>query len=156
METGPQNTNQEANETKTFTQAELDAIIQDRVKRERDKYKDFEDLKIKAQKFDEQEEANKSELQKAQDRATELEEKLKQKEHEESIREIRKKVADELKVPAELLTASTEEECRTQAQAIMTFATSQGYPAVKDGGEANTTQKKSTRDAFKEWADQQI
>ena len=72
METGTQNTNQEANETKTFTQAELDAIIQDRVKRERDKYKDFEDLKIKAQKFDEQEEANKSELQKAQDRATEL------------------------------------------------------------------------------------
>lgn len=157
METGNQNTNQEtnvtANEAKTFTQAELDAIVQDRVKRERQKYEGFEDLKAKAQKYDEQEEANKSELQKAQERATELEQKLKQKEHEDNIRDLRKKVADELKVPAELLTADTEEECRTQAQAIMSFATSQGYPAVKDGGEPNTTQKKAARDAFKEWAD---
>lgn len=148
------NQENQANETKTFTQAELDAIVQDRVKRERAKYDGFEDFKAKAQKYDEQEEANKSELQKAQERALELEEKLKKKEHEESIREMKKKVADELKVPADLLTGETEDECRTQAQAIMSFATSQGYPTVKDAGESNPVNKKSTRDQFKEWAEQ--
>ena len=147
------NQENQANETKTFNQAELDAIVQDRVKRERAKYDGFEDFKAKAQKYDEQEEANKSELQKAQERALELEEKLKKKEHEESIREMKKKIADELKVPADLLTGETEDECRTQAQAIMSFATSQGYPTVKDAGESNPVHKKSTRDAFKEWAD---
>ena len=34
--------------TKTFTQSELDAIISDRLKRERDKYADYETLKEKA------------------------------------------------------------------------------------------------------------
>lgn len=154
METGTQNTNQaEANETKTFTQAELDAIVQDRVKRERAKYEGFEDLKAKAQKYDEQEEANKTELQKAQERAQELEEKLKKKEHDETIRDMKKKVAEEMKVPVDLLTGETEDECKAQAQAIMSFATSQGYPSVKDAGESNPINKKSTRDAFKEWAD---
>lgn len=141
------------NDEKTFTQAELNTIVQDRVQRERVKYEGFEELKAKAQKYDEQEEAAKTELQKAQERAAELEEKLKKKEHEESIREMKKKVAEELKVPADLLTGETEDECRTQAQAILSFATSQGYPTVKDGGESNPVQKKSTRDSFKEWAE---
>lgn len=148
------NQENQANETKTFTQAELDAIVQDRVKRERAKYDGFEDFKAKAQKYDEQEEANKSELQKAQERASELEEKLKKKEHEESIREMKKKIADELKVPADLLTGETEDECRTQAQAIMSFATSQGYPTVKDAGESNPVNKKATRDQFAEYVSQ--
>ena len=153
METVNQETNTNETETKTFTQADLDRIVQERVNRERAKYEGFEDFKAKAQKYDEQEEANKTELQKAQERATELEAKLKQKEHEDSVREMKKKVAEEMKVPADLLTGDTEEACKEQAQAIMTFATSQGYPTIQDGGETNITQKKSARDSFKEWAD---
>lgn len=148
------NQENQANETKTFTQAELDAIVQDRVKRERSKYEGFEDFKAKAQKFDEQEEANKTELQKAQERAEELEAKLKKKEHEETIRQMKKQVAEEFKVPADLLTGETEDDCRTQAQAIMSFATSQGYPTVKDGGESNPVNKKATRDQFAEYVSQ--
>lgn len=153
METVNQETNTNETETKTFTQADLDRIVQERVNRERAKYEGFEDFKAKAQKYDEQEEANKTELQKAQERATELEAKLKQREHEDSVREMKKKVADEMKVPVDLLTGDTEEACKEQAQAIMTFATSQGYPTIQDGGETNITQKKSARDSFKEWAD---
>ena len=37
-------------EERTFTQAELDAIVSDRLKRERSKYEGFEDLKAKAAK----------------------------------------------------------------------------------------------------------
>lgn len=150
------NQENQANETKTFTQAELNQIVQDRVNRERAKYEGFEDFKAKAKKYDEQEEANKTELQKAQERATELEAKLKKKEHEESVREMKKKVAEELKVPADLLTGETEEACKAQAEAIMSFAKSQGYPTVQDGGETTVTHKKSTRDAFKEWADSNL
>lgn len=142
-----------ANDSKTYTQAEMNTIIQDRLKRERAKYEGFEELKAKAAKFDEQEEANKTELQKAQERAKELEEKLQKKEHEETVREMKKKIAEECKVPADLLTGETEDECRAQAQAIMAFAQSQGYPTVKDGGESNSTQKKSARDSFKAWAE---
>lgn len=155
METvNQENNNTNGTETKTFTQADLDRIVQERVNRERAKYEGFEELKAKAQKFDEQEEANKTELQKAQERATELEEKLKKREHEDSIREMKKKVADEMKIPADLLTGETEEACMEQAKAIMSFATSQGYPSVKDGGESNPSTKKTARDSFKEWADQ--
>jgi hypothetical protein len=50
---------------KTFTQAELDAIVTDRLKREGQKYSDYETLKAQAAKVQEFEEAQKTELQKA-------------------------------------------------------------------------------------------
>ena len=53
-------------ESKTFTQDELNAIVSDRLKREREKYADYESLKEKATKLDEIEEASKTELQKPQ------------------------------------------------------------------------------------------
>ncbi len=53
---------------KLFTQAELDRIIQDRLARERSKYADYEDLKQGAQKQKTAEEAQKSELQKLQEK----------------------------------------------------------------------------------------
>ena len=50
---------------RTFTQAEMNAIISDRLSRERSKYADYDDLKAKAQQFDAAQEAGKTELQKA-------------------------------------------------------------------------------------------
>src|SRR5699024_8535511 len=47
------------------SQAELDKIIGERVARERAKFADYKDLKSKAAKLDEIEQANKSELEKA-------------------------------------------------------------------------------------------
>ena len=38
---------------KTFTQAEMDSIIEGRLARERQKYADYDDLKEKASKYDE-------------------------------------------------------------------------------------------------------
>lgn len=55
---------------KKFSQEELDHILSDRLKREREKYADYADLKEKAAKLDEIEEANKTELEKAQELAT--------------------------------------------------------------------------------------
>ena len=49
---------------KTFTQSELDSIVADRLRRERSKYEGFDEIKAKADKLDEIEAANKTELEK--------------------------------------------------------------------------------------------
>lgn len=50
---------------RTFTQSELNAVVTDRLARERAKYEGFDDLKKKSEKWDELEEAQKTETQKA-------------------------------------------------------------------------------------------
>jgi len=54
---------------KTFTQADLDRVVEQRLARERSKYGDYDDLKTKASKLDEIEQANASDLEKATKRA---------------------------------------------------------------------------------------
>lgn len=146
-----QTLNETTTEEKTFTQAELDAIIGDRLSRERAKYADYDDIKAKAQKFDEAEEASKSELQKATEKADALQKELDGFKREAALKEIRDKVSEETKVPAKLLTGTTEEECKAQAEAILSFASPDAYPAVKDDGEARKTGKKDTAAQFGEW-----
>ena len=61
---------------RTFTQAEMNAIISDRLTRERSKYADYDDLKAKAAQFDAAQEAGKTELQKANEKAAKLQQQL--------------------------------------------------------------------------------
>ena len=58
---------------RTFTQSELDAILRDRLERERKKFESFDELQAKAKKLDDLEEAQKSEQQKLQDRVDKAE-----------------------------------------------------------------------------------
>lgn len=145
-------TNETTTEAKTFTQAELDKIVADRLTRERQKYAGFDELKEKAAKFDELEEASKSELQKATEKAEKLESELNQYKKAEEVRIIRNKVAEETGIPANLLTGDTEEACAEQAKAISAFANPSGYPTLKDGGEIQVSNKLDARSAFKDWA----
>lgn len=62
--------------TPITSQDELDRRIGDRLARERSKFADYDDLKAKAEKFDQADAANKSELQKAQDALAERDAKL--------------------------------------------------------------------------------
>lgn len=156
METVNQDTNQVQEEPRTFTQEEVDRIVGERLQRERAKYADFEALKEKAAKFDEAEQAQKSELQKATERAEALQKELDNLKHADSVREIRNKVATETGVPASLLNADDEEGCKVQAQAILEFAKPQGYPVVKDSGEVRKTSGGATRDKFKDWYESNI
>lgn len=139
---------------RTFTQEEMNAIIRDRLSREREKYADYETLRDKAQKYDAVEEASKSELQKAQERADELQTQLNALIKEAETQKARTKVAAEKGIPANLLTGATEEECKVQADAILAFAKIPGHPAVKDAGDVGqktigTSGK--TRDQFADW-----
>lgn len=72
----------------------------------------------------------------------------------EAIRKVRESVAEATGVPAHLLTGETEDDCNTQAQAILKFAQPSGYPSIKDSGEVTVTPKKTTRDSFAEWFNQ--
>ena len=146
--------NQEEAIERTFTQAELDAIVSDRLKRDRAKYADYDDLKAKAEKYDELDEANKSELQKAVERGNALQTELDALKSANAIRDIRSQVAEETGVPVSLLTADTEEGCKAQAQAILEYAKPNSYPAVRDGGEVTRNiGKPTTRQQFAEWMD---
>ena len=145
----------EGSAEKTFTQAELDQIISERLKREREKYVDYDSLKEKAQKLDQIEEDAKSELQKAQERAEKLQTELSELKHAQEVRAIRDKVAQETGVPASLLTGDTEDACNQQAAGILSFKTTannSAYPTVKDGGEIQKTIEGSTRQQFAQWA----
>lgn len=137
------------NQERTFTQAELDSIIKGRVEKERAKYSDYDTLKEKAAKFDEAEEAQKSELQKATERADALQSKLDELTRDNEVRTIREKVANDTGVPVALLTGVSEDDCMAQAQGILAFAKPQSYPSVKDSGEVmKTVTKQSNRDLF--------
>lgn len=150
----PETVNQEATtnaqETKTFTQEELNAIVSDRVKREREKHADYAELKEKADKLDKLEEASKSEIQKVTERAERLQQELDAIRQAEAIREIKAKVAKETGIPENLLTGSTEEECKAQAEAILAFA-KPTYPVIRDGGETGGASGISTAQQFAQW-----
>lgn len=140
-------------EERTFTQAELNAIIQKRVGEVSAKYENYEELKAKAQKFDEIEEQSKSELQKANERADALQAELDGMKRADSVRKIREEVATEMGVPANLLNGGTKEECEAQAKGILSFAKPDSYPSVKDGGEVRNVSTGQTRDQFASWLD---
>lgn len=120
---------------RTFTQEEVNAIVGKRLAEEKGKYSDYEDLKAKAAKYDEAEEAQKTELQKVTERANNLEAELSQIKKANEVRTMRENVSKETGIPANLLTGATEEECKAQADAIKAFAQPSGYPKVRDGGE---------------------
>ena len=145
-------TTQEPNaegQTRTFTQDEVNAIVGKRLAEEKGKFADYEDLKAKAAKYDEAEEASKSELQKATERANTLEAELNGLKKAEEVRQMREKVAKETGIPSNLLNGSTEEECKAQAEVIKAYATPNGYPRIKDAGET----PKPTGTAQQQFAD---
>ena len=144
-------TMEQPKEEKLFTQEQVNGFFN---KRYSEMMSQLEEYKSKAEKFDQLEEANKSELQKATERAQALEAELNSMKQAETIRTIKTKVATESGVPAELLTGTTEEECKGQADAILNFAKPQGYPTLKDSGEVNNVGKPTTKQQFAEWANQ--
>lgn len=148
---------QEQTQGRTFTQAEVDAIVGDRLARERAKYADYETIRQKAERFDAAEAANKTELQKAQDKANRFEAELNKLKKDTAARDARDKVSAETGVPASLLTAGDEEGCRAQAAALLKWhGPARSAPSVPDGGEPTHTGGGSTSDQFAEWLGSQI
>ena len=69
-----------------------------------------------------------------------------------AIRDMRQAVSKDTGVPAELITADTEEAARSQADAILKWhGTQPNYPVGNEGGENTIPPAGSTRDQFATW-----
>jgi hypothetical protein len=137
---------------RTFTQSELNAIVTDRLSREREQYADYAALKEKAEKYDAAQEADKTDLQKATDKVAALQAQVEAYTKADNLRRIREKVSKETGVPASLLYGEDEDSCKAQAQAILDYAKPQtGGTAIRDGGEPQGKPGGSTRDQFADW-----
>lgn len=156
MGTDNQNSQEDATTTtedKTFTQAEVNSFLKKEKEKLLAKYEGFEDFKAKAEKLDEIEAANKTELEKANEEVEKLRKQLDEIKTAETVRAVRENVAKETGIPAHLLTGKTKEECEAQAAAIADFAKPAPYPTVKDGGEINNIGKSTTRQQFADWTE---
>lgn len=129
------------------SQEELDRIIQSRLDRERKRFSDYDDIKAKAARLAELEDANKTEAEKvqarldaAEKRAVELESKA-----------LRAEVAAAKGVPVALLTGSTQDELEAAADALIAFRgePKQAGPSSSSLNRVNTNPVKgSTGDQF--------
>lgn len=121
------------------TQDELDRIIQGRLDRERKRFGDYDDLKARAAKLDEIEEANKTEAQKLADRAEAAEKRA----AEYESKAMRSDVAADKGVPVALLSGSTKEELEASADALLAFRGEQksAVPSSSSLSKVNSTSK---------------
>lgn len=155
-ETVNQGTNQNGTgagtQERTFTQSELNAIVTDRLSREREQYADYAALKEKAAKYDAAQEADKTDLQKATEKVAALQAQVEAYTKADNLRSIREKVSKETGVPASLLYGEDEDSCKAQAEAILAYAKPQtGGTTIRDGGEPQVKPNGSTRDQFADW-----
>ncbi len=163
-ETVNQGTNQNGTgagtQERTFTQSELNAIVTDRLSREREQYADYAALKEKAAKYDaaqeadktDLQEADKTDLQEAMEKIAALQAQVDAYTKADNLRSIREKVSQETGVPANLLYGEDEDSCKAQAQAILAYAKPQNsVNTIRDGGDPQAKPSGSTRDQFADW-----
>ena len=143
------NGTQTASAEKTFTQAEMDAIIGERLARERSKYADYDEVKAKAAKYDEVEEANKTELQKAVEERDALKARIDKLEADKAHADAVAKAAAEHGVDATLLARMSGDVEENAAILKEKMANMPKYGEVNDGGEANApSHEKTTGELF--------
>jgi hypothetical protein len=103
---------------RSFSQDEVNKLIEKRLYRERGKFSDYDELKEKASKA----ESVETDLQTALKRAEEAESKLKGFETAKQLSEWKTQVSKDTGVPAEVLEGSTLEEIQAHAERIQANA----------------------------------
>lgn len=137
--------------TPPATQEEFDRIIADRLTRQEQKirteYSAFDEYKAKAEKFDAAEAANKTEMQKAIERAEAAEKKAadyeaaqksadEKAEHDKQVATWASEVAKAKNIPVEMLRGSTKEELEAHADVLKPVIVAQRNGVVPTEGTA--------------------
>lgn len=151
MDDSTSKTNQTNDEFKPITtQEQFDNAIKKRIERAKQAAipDDYEALKAKAAKFDEIEEANKSDLEKATARYEAAEAKLAEIAHENELNEWRNKASQATGVPASVLRGDTEADIMAHAEAIKNAMPI--YPQVHETGSTTPTITKAEIMAIKD------
>lgn len=102
--------NNDQPESKTFTQEQVNAFLADQKRKLSERFGDYDELKEKASKLTEIEEATKSELQKALDRAAEAEKRVAAFEQREQVAKWASEIVKGSSIPASVLRGTTREE----------------------------------------------
>lgn len=128
------------------TQADLDRLIGERLGRERAKFADYEDLKSKASKLDELEQANQSDLEKLAARLTAAEQLAAERADELSkaeLKALKSDVARDKGVPVGSLTGTTQEELEASADELVKWRDANA-PAPKKSLRSGYVRESST------------
>ena len=113
-EAGEQQSNQEQPDS-TFSQEDVNRIVQERLQREREKYSDYDELKSAAERAQELETEKQT-----------LAEKLAEFEAKEEQQKLVSTVADETGVPADALRGETKEELEAHAEVLKSLMKTTG------------------------------
>lgn len=109
---------------KTFTQADIDRVVTERLARERQRFADYDDLKNKASKFDEYQQSQMSDLEKANEAIKAKDTALAEAQTrlaEMEVQSVRSAAATAAGLPAELhqfITATDPDEAKKQAETL--------------------------------------
>jgi len=154
---------------KTFTQAELDRILGERLAREREKYQDYDQLKAASEELKKLKEAQMSEIEKAKTAAAEVEAKLKAKEAEvEALRveQLRARLVTEAGLPVALASrvrGTTEDEIKADIEELKKLVKPAGSGPLGSGtspagtGEPTPEQiEKMSMSEYMEWRKKQV
>lgn len=135
---------------RTFTTEEVNGIVSSRVNEVQAKYADYDALREKAERADGLEADYTQKLNESNLKVDELTKEIERLKSAAELRDLKHSIATETGVPVNILTGSTAEECKAQAEAVLAFAKPK-YPTVKDGGEASNVQTQTTAGMFAEW-----
>ena len=142
---------QAATAEKVFTQAEMDAIIGERLGRLKAKYADYDELKTKAAAYDRAAEESKSELQKAVEERDRLKARLEKLEADAARADAVAKAAAEHGVDAEMLARMEGDVAENALFLKERQENAPKHGSVPDYGEAIAPAgKKATADQFAE------
>lgn len=114
-EAGEQQPTNEQEQAQSFSQDDVNRIVQERLQREREKYSDYDELKSAAERAQELETEKQT-----------LAEKLAEFEAKEERQKLVSTVADETGVPADALRGETKEELEAHAEVLKSLMKTTG------------------------------
>ena len=144
----------EGSQPKTFTQEEVNALMGKTRKEERAKFANYDDYKAAAEKLKQIEEKDKTDLQKATERAEAAEAKLAEREAADAIAKAAREVAKATGVPVEALRGTTREEIEAHAEVLKPFFAKDAAPSVNTG--SPSTEKQGSGDPLRDAINQML
>lgn len=141
----------EGSEFKPITsQEELDRTLAKRLERERSKFADYDDLRAKASKFDELEQASKSELEREREARAAAEAELGKYRQRDQVASWAKEVAKERPELAPLLRGSTKDELTEHFEQLKSIAAATRRTATPPGKPSRDGEKGRAAAALRE------
>lgn len=144
----------EGSQPKTFTQEEVNALMGDLRKKERAKFSNYEEYKAAAERLKEIEEKDKTNLQKATERAEAAEAKLAERDAADAIAKAARDVANATGVPVEALRGSSRDEIEAHAEVLKPFFAKDAAPSVNTG--SPSTDEKGSGDPLRDAINQML